>query len=350
MVISRAPEAPRGWPSAIAPPTGFSRSRPVELRCHASGTLAKASLTSTAARSDAAGRRVQHLLVAGIGPVSIRDRVVADDGGGPDPGARSTGPRASARSSVMTSRALAPSEIWEEYPAVTFHSRSGNRARHVSLSNAGARPESRSTLVPGRIVSSFATIPFGVVDPDNLGGGSPWLRRGRASERRSRRVRRGSAPISARRVRRRYPAAPGRGTVRARPGRGDPRRAPGRAHRHPAHGFHAGGDDDVVGPRDHALHGEIDRLLARSALTFDHVTDGTDVGKPAASTAWRPGVADCSPEPLTHPTRTSSIRAGSRTAAVGEGAQHLAEQVGGVHVGQRPGGLAPTYRGAGPRR
>ena len=41
------------------------------------------------------------------------------------------------------------------------------------------------------------------------------------------------------------------------------------AHRHPAHGFHAGGDHHVVGAGDDALGGETDGLLAAAALAVD---------------------------------------------------------------------------------
>src|SRR2546427_13252367 len=47
--------------------------------------------------------------------------------------------------------------------------------------------------------------------------------------------------------------------------------ADGRAHAHrdAAHRLDAGGDHDVVGPRDHALGREVERLLARAALAVD---------------------------------------------------------------------------------
>ena len=52
VVINRAPLAPSGWPSAIAPPSGLSRrsSAPVSAS-HAMGTGANASLTSKAPMS-----------------------------------------------------------------------------------------------------------------------------------------------------------------------------------------------------------------------------------------------------------------------------------------------------------
>ena len=65
--------APVGWPSAIAPPFGLTRSGAgPHSFCHASTTLAKASFTSNTSTSPmpspvfASTRRV-----AGIGPFSI---------------------------------------------------------------------------------------------------------------------------------------------------------------------------------------------------------------------------------------------------------------------------------------
>ncbi len=43
----------------------------------------------------------------------------------------------------------------------------------------------------------------------------------------------------------------------------------GRAHRHPAHALDAGSDDAILRSAHHRLRGELDRLLARSALAVD---------------------------------------------------------------------------------
>ena len=43
------------------------------------------------------------------------------------------------------------------------------------------------------------------------------------------------------------------------------------AHRHQAHHFHAAGYDHIVGPRDHALRGEVHGLLRRAALTIEEL-------------------------------------------------------------------------------
>ena len=72
-VISTAPEAPSGWPSAMAPPSGLSRrgSAPVSA-IQASGTGAKASFTSKTPTSDSeTPALVSTFSVAGMGPVSI---------------------------------------------------------------------------------------------------------------------------------------------------------------------------------------------------------------------------------------------------------------------------------------
>ena len=82
--MSRAPDAPSGWPSAIAPPSGLSGlgSAPVSAS-HASGTDANASLTSNAPMSSIVRPpRCSALRVAGIGAVSMMYRVVAGQHGG----------------------------------------------------------------------------------------------------------------------------------------------------------------------------------------------------------------------------------------------------------------------------
>src|SRR6516162_7458316 len=72
-VIKMAPDAPRGCPTAIAPPSGLSLawSAPVSAS-QASGTLANASLTSKAPMSSMVRpARLSTLAVAGIGAVSM---------------------------------------------------------------------------------------------------------------------------------------------------------------------------------------------------------------------------------------------------------------------------------------
>ena len=73
VVISRAPVAPTGWPSAIAPPLGFTRAMSgFSSRSHASTTDANASLISITSRSSIVRPvRSSRRRVASIGPVSI---------------------------------------------------------------------------------------------------------------------------------------------------------------------------------------------------------------------------------------------------------------------------------------
>src|SRR5664280_2757555 len=73
VVISRAPEPPSGWPSAIAPPFGSTvfMSAPVSIS-QALTTVANASLTSIAPISSSRSpERASAFAVAGIGPVTI---------------------------------------------------------------------------------------------------------------------------------------------------------------------------------------------------------------------------------------------------------------------------------------
>jgi hypothetical protein len=74
VVISRAPVAPIGWPSAIAPPLALTRSLSAPVSAsHASTTDANASLTSNKSMSETARpARARACLVAGIGAVSIQ--------------------------------------------------------------------------------------------------------------------------------------------------------------------------------------------------------------------------------------------------------------------------------------
>lgn len=73
MASSLVPEAPSGWPRAIAPPRGLSLagSAPVSA-AQASGTGANASFTSKASMSAMVSpARLSTFSVAGIGPVSM---------------------------------------------------------------------------------------------------------------------------------------------------------------------------------------------------------------------------------------------------------------------------------------
>ena len=175
MVARRAPEAPSGCPSAMAPPTDSAgpSSAPVSI-CHASGTGANASLTSKASISSIVSpERSSASAVAGIGPVSILT------GSSPVTTAvwtRASGvrPSALARSEVMISSAAAPSEICDALPAVIEPP-----SRNGALSSA-----SFSTVDPRRIPSSSWTNPSptatGTISVGEqagvLGGGGPFVR------------------------------------------------------------------------------------------------------------------------------------------------------------------------------
>jgi hypothetical protein len=148
--MMRAPEAPRGWPRAIAPPLGLTRSQfGSTSRPQASTTLANASLISITSRSSRprpVRRRTRS--VAGITPVSI------STGSTParaNPANRASGrsPSRSAVARLASSRAAAPSEIWLEFPAVTC----------PSGRNAGFSPASFSIEVSRRTPSSARTQP-----------------------------------------------------------------------------------------------------------------------------------------------------------------------------------------------
>jgi len=119
VVISRAPDAPNGCPSAIAPPFTLSclASAPVSAS-QASGTEANASLTSKMSMS-ARPRpaRASTLAVAGIGAVSMitgsspTTTVVCTLASG-------RRPSRAAVSDVVSSTAAAPSEICDDEAAV----------------------------------------------------------------------------------------------------------------------------------------------------------------------------------------------------------------------------------------
>src|SRR5690606_3546597 len=126
VAISFAPEAPSGWPLAIAPPwtLTFDMSAPVSFS-QASSTGANASFTSKASMSAMVmPARSRIRWVAGMTPVSMRT------GSSPTTAkcrmaARGVRPSCRARSADMMSTAAAPSEICDALPAVTTHGSSG---------------------------------------------------------------------------------------------------------------------------------------------------------------------------------------------------------------------------------
>src|SRR4051794_26782125 len=155
VVISRAPDPPRGCPSAIAPPLGFSAfsSAPRSLS-QASGTGAKASLTSNAPMSEIDRPDFfSAFCVAGIGACSIG---IGSAAARAAVCTRASGvrPCAAANSLVVISSAAEPSEICEELPAWMTPS---------SL-KAGLSEPSFSMVPPRRTPSSVSiTTPSGLV-------------------------------------------------------------------------------------------------------------------------------------------------------------------------------------------
>jgi hypothetical protein len=77
------------------------------------------------------------------------------------------------------------------------------------------------------------------------------------------------------------------------------------AHGDEAHHLDAASDNHVVGAGNHALCGEVYACCADPHLR-SRVTAGTFSGKPAASTACRPMLPDCSATWMTQPAITSS--------------------------------------------
>ena len=144
----RAPEAPIGWPSAIAPPFTFTRpmSKP-RSRATAQDWAAKASFDSTRSMSSILHPALSSALrLAGIGPAPISAGsmpAVAQETMRPS----GRTPRRAASSAVISTSAAAPSLMPDALPAVTV----------PSLAKAGRSFASASTVVPWRGYSSVST-------------------------------------------------------------------------------------------------------------------------------------------------------------------------------------------------
>ena len=159
---SIAPEAPHGWPSAIAPPSGQTRSwsassgsRP-RASVHARTWAAKASVistTSTAARGSPA--RASTASTAGAGPSPGRP------GSTPATAVATTRrpARPSASAAGTSARTAAPSLIPQELPAVTLPP--GVNAAGIRASTSGpSRGRGRSSCRhPPTATSSGVKIP-----------------------------------------------------------------------------------------------------------------------------------------------------------------------------------------------
>ena len=146
----RAPEAPSGWPSAMAPPFGLKFSSLAAIpssRVTARTCDAKASLSSITSKSAILNLwRPMSLATAGTAPMPITRGATPALAA---PMMRANGLRAyfSTDFSEAISKAAAPSLTPEELPAVTV----------PSLRKSVGNFASFSTVVPARGCSSFAT-------------------------------------------------------------------------------------------------------------------------------------------------------------------------------------------------
>ena len=148
VVRMRAPEAPMGWPMAMAPPLTLTLagSRPSSLTTHRLWA-AKASLDSIRSKSATVQPAFSSAFFeAGIGPVPMID--------GSTPAvaeaamrARGSSPRAFASSALISTRAAAPSFRPEALAAVTL----------PSLAKAGRSFCISSRVAPWRMYSSWST-------------------------------------------------------------------------------------------------------------------------------------------------------------------------------------------------
>mmetsp|Transcript_30938 Transcript_30938/g.100755 ORF Transcript_30938/g.100755 Transcript_30938/m.100755 type:complete len:216 (+) Transcript_30938:130-777(+) len=146
VAASFAPVAPKGCPSAIAPPFTFRRdgSAPMAF-AHAMGTLANASFTSYKPISPMVSpARSSAFWVAGMGPVSIATGSAAATA---TSRTRASGvsPYFLSAASLTTSIAAAPSAICDADPAVSLPPCAGER---------GLSFASDASVVPGRTHSS----------------------------------------------------------------------------------------------------------------------------------------------------------------------------------------------------
>ena len=147
---TRAPQAPSGWPSAIAPPLTLTRSgsSSVHSARHASDWAANASFNSSTDTSPqpmpaCASAR----FAASTGPMPNTSGSTPET---PRPAIRASGSRpiASAAAALPISTAAAPSFSAEALPAVTVP---------PSRRNAGLNRASASTDESGRMLSSRAS-------------------------------------------------------------------------------------------------------------------------------------------------------------------------------------------------
>ena len=150
----RAPVIPYGWPSAIAPPCGFSlslngstpSSRHTGSTCAANASFS--SITSTS--SIVMPAYASTLRTASIGPTPMISGSTPETRRREDPRARLDPELRRARLSDMTTTAAAPSFSGHEFPAVTLPPglNTGSSAASFSSVDERARPVVGATRRP----------------------------------------------------------------------------------------------------------------------------------------------------------------------------------------------------------
>ncbi len=177
----RAPDMPTGWPRLIAPPSTLTLSWLISSSlADWMPTWAKASLSSTRSRS--AGVRPSFasaflmacagwLCSEASGPATLPLAPIS---------ARTSRPRDSAFSLLMTTRAQAPSEICEAEPALMVPSaaKAGRSFASVSAVVPGRTPSSSLTTIgsPLRCVIDTGTISCSKRPSFMAAAASSWLR------------------------------------------------------------------------------------------------------------------------------------------------------------------------------
>src|SRR5450759_4022592 len=312
VVISRAPEPPSGWPSAIAPPFGVTvfMSAPGSIS-QALTTVANASLTSIAPISSSRSpERASAFAVAGIGPVRM---VTGSTPASAKVWNRAIGvsPSSRAFSLVITCRAAAPSEICEEFPAVTTPSSVKARlsAPRVSIVLPRRTPSSaaNSCLLPSAPTTCTRAY-WPANRPSSIAAAARSCEETAISSHCSRVIPHRCAIISAP-----MPWCTSRPSYRAIIF--GPNGSPGPWVMVTNIGTRLMTSTPPATATSYCP--EITPAAAKCAACWEEphwrssVVPGTASGQPAASTALRPTLAACSPVWLTTPQITSSTRAGS---------------------------------------
>src|SRR6266550_4318210 len=308
VAVIRAPVAPSGCPSEIPPPFGLMSSqrysRPAS-RANCRTTQAKASFTSmTDMSSQVRPARASALSQACGFPCSIR---CGSTPASPNETKRARGssPRRPAALSPATSTAAAPSQICDEFPAVTFPSgrNAGFSAASASaeVSRRGVSSTPKTTPVCG-LVRSMATISPSKRPSSPAAMARRCDSREKASS--SSREKPHSSAITS--------AESPWGTISQRSSSLSERSPP----------FDPIGTRDIVSTPAETTRSSCPAEIAVAALKFvcmdephwrSTVVPHTDSGQPATSGIIRPRFQPCSPICVTQPSWTSSISAGSRS-------------------------------------